>query len=152
MNCNVTLTAEEFKTIHNTLWAMQYNGMDSESGAEKIRGALAGAYAQENDMFDGKSEHYEKVAFAFGLKTQWSIYEVSNLYTHHPYVGATTILYKNHWGTEPVKATINGDTWADLYCAADACILDSGDDHHVFIESLEPAEDDPHTLILSTGS
>ncbi len=37
MNCNVTLTAEEFKTIHNTLWAMQYQGMDGKTGAEKIR-------------------------------------------------------------------------------------------------------------------
>ena len=54
MNCDVTLTAEEFKTIHNTLWAMQYDGMDAVTGAEKIREALKGAYDQESAAFDRK--------------------------------------------------------------------------------------------------
>lgn len=149
MNCNVTLTADEFKTIHNTLWAMEYDGMDSKVAAEKIRQALSGAYAQETKSFDRKSDHYQEVKKELGLDSIWSIYEVDNLSERHVFEGVSTVTYKDHWGTKPVVKPINGSTWAALYVAANACIRDSGDSHHVFIEQFKKVGD---TLILSTGS
>ena len=149
MNCNVTLTAEEFKTIHNTLWAMEYQGMDSKTAAEKIREALAGAYEQERLAFDRKSNHYSQVCTELGLNTVWSIYEVDNLSERFPFEGVSTVTYQDHWGEKPVVKPINGSTWAALWVAANACIRDSGDDHHVFIENFKQFGD---TLILSTGS
>lgn len=149
MNCNVTLTADEFKTIHNTLWAMEYDGMDSKTAAEKIRKALAGAYEQEQKSFENKSDHYEQVKQDLGLNSIWSIYEVDNLNDRFPFEGVTRVVYKDHWGNKEVSSVINGSTWAALYVAANACIRDSGDSHHVFIEEFKQFGD---TLILSTGS
>ena len=149
MNCNVTLTAEEFKTIHNTLCAMEYQGMDSKTAAEKIRAALAGAYAQESKDFSTKSDHYDQVKTDLGLSAIWSIYEVDNLSDRHTFEGVTRVVYKDHWGSRQVSTEINGATWAALYVAANACIRDSGDDHHVFIENFKKFGD---TLVLSTGS
>ena len=149
MNCDVTLTADEFKQIHNTLWAMQYDGMSADAGAEKIRAALKGAYEQESNDFDRKREHYEQVCQDLGLVTVWSIYEVEDLNARHPFKGAKTLVYRDHWGDRPVRIPINGLTWAALYVAANAAIRSSGDDHHMFIENLFQAGDE---LILSTGS
>jgi hypothetical protein len=149
MNCDVTLKAEEFKAIHNTLWAMEYQGMDSKTAAEKIREALSGAYAQESKAFNRKSDHYSSVKEDLGLRTIWSIYEVDNLSERHPFEGIATVTYKDHWGKKPVVKPVNGFTYAALYVAADAAIRDSGDEHHVFIEQFKQVGD---TLLLTTGS
>ena len=153
MNCDVMLTAEEFKTIHNTLWAMQYQGMDGKTGAEKIREALAGAYKQDREAFDRKGQHYTNVKAELGIRgSDWSIYEVDNLSERHPFEGADRVVYRDHWGEQPVQCSINGLTWAALWVAANACIRDSGDDHHTFIEAFRPSKDDPSVLYLVTGS
>lgn len=138
MNCDVTLTAEEFKTLHNTLWAMQYDGMDAVTGAEKIREALKGAYEQESNAFNRKSDHYDQVRKELGLSAIWSITEVDNLNERHPFPSDAFVVYKNHWGeNKQVHCAVYGGTWAAVYVAANACIRDSGDEHHVFIENFE---------------
>lgn len=149
MNCDVTLKAEEFKTIHNTLWAMEYQSMDAKTAAEKIREALSGAYAQESEAFSSKSDHFSSVKEDLGLRTIWSIYEVDDLNERYPFEGIATVTYKDHWGKETVVKPVNGLTYAALYVAADAAIRDSGDDHHVFIERFKQVGD---TLLLTTGS
>lgn len=153
MNCDVTLTAEEFKTIHNTLWQLQYGDKpDVQACAEAIRSALKGAYIQEQDSFDRNSEHFRQVRKELGLKSTWSIYEVPNLSERHPFVGATKVVYKDHWGNRDIEVAINGSTWAALYVAADAAIRDSGDEHHSFIEEFKQSSINPEYLFLSTGS
>jgi hypothetical protein len=151
MNCDVTVRAEDFKTIHNTLWEMQYRGMPSEQAAERIREALKDAYHQEHRAFEVKHEHFDAVRVGAGFKSIWSIYEVSDLSQPHPYTAAE-ICYRDHWGDGPVYETIGGSTWADLYAAADRCIQRSGDTHHIFIEAFEPVAGQPHQLRLTTGS
>lgn len=149
MNCDVTLKAEDFKTIHNTLWAMEYQGMDSKTAAEKIREALMGAYAQESKAFERKNDHFSSVKQDLGLRTIWSLYEVDDLNERYPFEGIATVTYKDHWGDKPIVKPVNGLTYAALYVAADAAIRDSGDEHHVFIERFEQVGD---TLLLTTGS
>ena len=151
MNCNPTLTAEEFATIHNTLWAMEYDGMDSKTAAEKIREALAGAYEQENKAFDTKHEHYSQVKKELGLDAVWSIYEVDNLSERHPFEGATKVIYRAY-GSGDQEVAINGSTWAALYVAGNALIRDSGDNHHVFIEQFKQSSINPEILFMTTGS
>ncbi len=150
MNCDVTLTAEEFKTLHNALYDLDClrDGKVSEQ-VEVIRGALRGAYDQENSAFDRKYVHYDSVRKELGLDAIWSMYEVGNLSEQYPYEGVTTVTYKDHWGDSPVVTQINGSTYAALYVAANACIRDSGDEHHVFIENFRKVGD---TLVLTTGS
>ncbi len=150
MNCDVTLKADDFKTIHNVLWELQYkDDTDIETAVEKIRGALKDAYAQESNDFERKHQHFSSVGDALGLRTIWSIYEVSDLSERHPFEGITTVTYKDHWGDKPIVKSVNGLTYAALYVAADACIRDSGDEHHVFIERFKQVGS---TLLLTTGS
>ena len=70
----------------------------------------------------------------------------------HPFVGATKVLYKDHWGDEAVYEEINGPRWVDLYAAADAAIARSGDGHHIFIERFVADKQQPEVLRLTTGS
>jgi len=120
MNCDVTLKADDFKTIHNVLWELQYkDDTDIETAVEKIRGALKDAYAQESNDFERKHQHFSSVGDALGR------------------------------GDKPIVKSVNGLTYAALYVAADACIRDSGDEHHVFIERFKQVGS---TLLLTTGS
>lgn len=164
MNTSPTITAEDFKTIHNAVCEIRsvyetIQGVVREPISDKLASAireieagLADAYEQDNKSFDNKSAHFESVASDLGLSSVWSIYEVGNLNDRHPFEGADRVVYKDHWGNKPVSCSINGLTYAALYVAANACIRDSGDNHHIFIEQFIPAKDDSRTLILSTGS
>lgn len=165
MNCNPTLTADEFKTIHNAL--CELDGINTQledvlhkdlyiklaQTASKIRKGLSSAYEQDSQAFDRKNEHYGRIQEELGLSSVWSMYEVDNLSDPHPYPGATTVLYTDHWGDkDAVRIPINGLTWAALYVAANAAIRDSGDTHHIYIENFRPSKDDNTVLMLSTGS
>ena len=155
MNCSPTLTAEEFKVLHNTLWELgRINDPRVEVLVERIRKvALKGAYEQDNRSFEQKHDHYRDVRSRLGLKTTWSLYEVEDLSEDHPYRDATHVVYSEHWGAGgEVIEPILGSTWASLYVAADAAIRESGDGHHTFIESFTPITDKPGHLRLSTGS
>lgn len=154
----VTLTGEEFKTIHNALWQIQYsNEPDVESQVEIIRKALKDCYEQDQTAFRTLSAHYHQVRREQGLDAIWSIYKVKDLNTPHPYQGAKTVTYVDYWAddegeyyTPPhIVVPIQGPWWAALYVAADQAIKQSGDTHHLFIEGFRPAGD---TLILNMGS
>jgi hypothetical protein len=165
MYCNPTLTAEEFSTIHNGLCELESAVRRLEAvinpelytrlahGASEIRRGLAKAYEEDRAIGDRKWDHYRDVGQQLGMDNSvWSLYEVGDLADRHPYEGANRVVYKDHWGQNPVNCSINGLTWAALWIAANACIRNSGDDHHVFIEGFAPDAEDPRTLVLSTGS
>ncbi len=154
MNCSPTLTAEEFKVLHNTLWELgNINDSKVQSLVERIRKvALKGAYEQDHTAFETKHKHYSTVQEEYGLRSTWSIYEVEDLFQQHSYPGAREICYRDHWGEEAVYETIQGNTWVDLFVAADRCVQRSGDQHHVFIENFYTVADQPHQLRLTTGS
>jgi hypothetical protein len=149
MNCDVTLKAEEFKSLHNSLYYLDC--LDNEKVSElveTIRGALAGAYDQERNDFDRKYAYYSQVKEEIGAQTIWSIYEVADLDQPHPYRSGLFVTY-TAWGAETQHCAVYGNTWRDLYRAADNCIRNSGDEHHVFIEGFRL---DGNKLILTTGS
>ena len=152
MNCDVTVTKDEFKAIHNTLWDLQYNGLDGVTGAERIREALKGAYEQDQADFDRKHREYQHWQQHYGLRSTWSLYQVNHMTTCHAYQDATHVVYDEHWGDKEVVVKIEGKDWNALYRAADAAIQQSGDSHHCFIESFSITEDRPGHLRLHTGS
>ena len=154
MNCSPTLTAEEFKELHNGLYYLECLGNEKvDEIVKRMRGALKNAYEQDDQAFNTKHNHYNDVKNQLGLdNSEWSIFEVDNLSNRHPFAGADRVVYKDHWGSKPVQCSVNGSTWVALFIAANACIRDSGDEHHVFIEQFTPSKDDSRTLILSTGS
>lgn len=155
----VTLEGQDFKTVHNTLCDLRHlslrNKVDPEELqkiVEKFEQGLASAYQQDSEAFDRLHEHYDMAKQRLGLRTVWSIYEVHDLGTVHPYEGAQYVIYDEHWGDGEVVQEIKGDTWADLYVAADAAIRRSEDGHHCFIEAFRPVANKPHHLRLTTGS
>lgn len=165
MNCNPTLTAEEFKTVHNALWELDCVTRQLEDilkpelyvklahAAITIRKGLAGAYEQDNKAFDRKHDQYSHWQEHYGLQSTWSIYEVDNMTLCHPYKDAEYVVYDQHWGEGgEVVRRIEGRDWNALYRAADSAIQASGDTHHIFIESFDPIADKPGHLRLSTGS
>jgi hypothetical protein len=160
----VVLKGDDFSTVHNTLCElreieMRLNEVLKPEMVERLHrvikgfeAGLADAYAQDNAAFESKMEYYDAIRVGAKLRAIWSIYDVTDMTQDHPYEGALQVAYKEHWGGQPVFAEIQGSTWADLYRAADQCIRNSGDDHHIFIEQFRHNPDEPTQLLLSTGS
>ena len=161
MNCSPTLTAKEFSDIHNAkcelngiLQAME--GVVHPNLQERFEKALAlinkgleNAYKLDEEAYERKSAHYDAISTEHGFKTIWSVHEVDDL--NAPFAGAAThLLYKDHWGEFEVLVPINGNTWVDLWSAAEEAIKKSTDDHHIFIEAFISGDDG--ILVLSTGS
>lgn len=165
MNCSPTLTANDFKTVHNALCELRsvhhlLQEVVREPILDKFAAAiremeqgLKGAYEQDNQAFDSKWKQYNHWREHYGLRSTWSIYEVENMTLCHPYKDAQYVVYDEHWGEGgEVVRRIEGHDWNALYRAADAAIQASGDSHHSFIESFTPIADRPGHLRLSTGS
>lgn len=166
MHTDVTLTADDFRSIHNGLCDLRHiiNQLEEtlhpikfanlQRAEKQIRGGLASAYNQEQLDFEAKRKHYEAAREHFKLRAEWSLYEVRSLHDEHPYGSINTVYYADHWGEGgAVSCPVNGKLWIDLYVAADNCIRKSGDTHHAFIESFQPkVVDDVTVLNLSTGS
>lgn len=144
MNTSVTLTADEFKQIHNALCFANSKGI--EATVDAIRGALAGAYAQESQDFESKHDYYHRFKADNKLAAIWSMYELEEhgFLKAHPYSSDVFVVYQG--GHVPVF----GLTWGDIYRAADRAIRNSGDSHHIFIESFELKNG--NELHLATGS
>ena len=161
MNIAPQLTAQEFSDIHNAkcelhgiLQSMEgvvHPTLESRlrGAIEKINLALKNAYAQDEAVAEKRASHYDAICNEHGFKTIWSVHEVEDL--NAPFAGAAThVLYKDHWGDKPVTVAINGNTWVDLWRAAEDAIMQSGDTHHIFIEAFVPGKEG--VLVLSTGS
>jgi hypothetical protein len=141
----VVLKAEDFKTVHNTLCElreveMRLNEVISENLAAQLHRVIKGfeaglkdAYAQDNAQFDSKMDYYSEFQRDNGLAAIWSVYElpVHGFLFDHPFPSDAFVVYKDQ------HCAIYGQTWADVYRAADHCIRNSGDLHHIFIENFE---------------
>ena len=159
-----TISKDEFSKIHNAKCSLhsvigRLDGIVSEKITEDLKKVLTGidqalrnAYDQEEKDFDAKSSHYESVSKQSGFRSIWSNYDVADMNSKHPFPEAHTLLYANHWEGAAVRAGILGDTWVDLYRAADQCIKLSGDKHHIFIEDFTADQTEEGVLVLSTGS
>ena len=155
----VTLSGQDFKTIHNTLCDLRnivqrmersmIKTDEFERIIESFEQGLSDAYAQDNSQFDRKHDYYMEFQRENSLSAIWSVYELEEhgFLLDHPWQGAQQIFY--HETSAPIK----GPTWADLYRAADLAIQRSGDSHHCFIEGFYTyAEGDNSVLGLTTGS
>lgn len=158
----VTLAAEDFKTIHNTLCELRglvermTHSMikidDVQQIVESFESGLADAYGQDNDVFEAKMDYFSEFKSENSLASIWSIYELDLgcFDLPHPYPSHSFVIYANHWGKrKDTHYPVLGSTWGDVYRAADLAIRESGDSHHVFIEGFEVRGNQLH---LVTGS
>jgi len=151
MICDVTLTAQEFSDLHNALWKLGCIGdREVDNIVKMMRDALAGAYMQDEREFERKNALWNSVAETNGFNSLWSIYEAAGPDEEHPFQGAKSLVYRDHTGDVSCRRDIQGNTWQDLYRAADLVIAESGDMHHIFIEAFNRIDD--ITLELRTGS
>jgi dienelactone hydrolase len=144
MNTSITLTAAEFKQIHNALCFAHTDGI--QKTVETIRAALANAYAQDDAVFDRKMDYFRRFQEDNKLETIWSIYELEEhgFLKDHPYSSDAFVCYQGQ------HVPVFGNTWGDIYRAADWAIRNSGDQHHIFIEAFELKNG--NELHLVTGS
>lgn len=163
MHCKVILQAKDFKRIHNGLCDMrtEVKRLDGVIDPKVVRSmnksikaierGLADCYAQEQVDLDRRLAHYKPYEVQF-KHSIWSMYEVEDMEAPHAHQGAREVLYIQHWGTSPVRVPVPGNTWADLWAAADQAIQQSGDSHHIYVEAFRRSDTEPGVLILSTGS
>ena len=151
----VTLQAEDFKTIHNTLCDLRSLARDMvqrtvkieevERIIESFEQGLADAYRQDEAEFDDKMAYFREFADANDFEAIWSLYElpVGCFEQPHPYPSDAFVVYGK--GHVPVL----GSAWGDVYRAADCAIRNSGDFHHCYIEGFEVKGNELH---MYTGS
>ena len=161
MHTSVTLTAEEFKLIHNGLCGLRSTTeilsnvlntkvLDRLLAAQKnIEVGFKNAYKQEDQDYTEKSDHYEAIKADRGFKSDWSVFSVADLLQPHKYTGTKNLIYRSHWGAGEIVVPVEGQSWVDLWTAADKAINASGDDHHIFVEGFKVEGDN---LELRTGS
>jgi hypothetical protein len=100
---------------------------------------------------DAKWAAFDQYRTQYKLISSWSIYEIDNIDAMSG-ITAERLVYKNHWGSSPaiIELGKGEKTWGELWHAADKAIRQSGDEHHIFIESLAVNFDGD--LELDTGS
>jgi len=166
MLTNPTLTASEFKLVHNGLCEVravsyQMTGVISETlskrltkAIEAIEEGLESAYIQDDKLMTHRSAYYKTIADMFRLNSScWSILEVENMFEPSPFLSAISIRYEGKDTQIGISEGCVGFVrWLDLYITADKAIQRSGDMHHVFIEAFTPVENEPGVLLLQTGS
>lgn len=151
----VTLRAEDFKTIHNTLCDLRSLAQRMERSMIKVEDVeriitqfeygLKDAYEQDNAAFDEKMDYFREYQDENDFASIWSMFElpVHCFLQEHPFPSDAFVVYGK--GHVPVM----GPTWGDVYRAADCAIRNSGDFHHIFIEGFRVKGNELH---LQTGS
>jgi hypothetical protein len=162
MEKSYVISVEQLDTMQTAVWELtdqiavlgQFLNKSALSeltrSADQFRNLLKEIREQHpKDDFDQKLEYFTEVAEREGFNSEWSVFEVEDLDAVHPYKDAKTVTYDIHWGPAVVVKEISGTKWKDLYAVADACIQESGDTHHRYIEGFHERGD---TLVLLTGS
>ena len=142
----ITLTTEEFQQINNALYRLSLVS-GCEELEQDIRHALKNAYEQYDTAQSLKREYYFGIRDRHGFLSIWDL-DTVDLYDEHHFRGCTHVEYYGH------LMPILGERWIDLWRAAENCIKESKDEHHIFIEGFYTDSRNvfSNVLRLSTGS
>lgn len=159
MYSTAKLTPEEFRSLHNSICELHRiaNQLTGNEGPrihaiiEDMHRALENSYQESDAEFNRRMQQYDELQEASKFNSIWSIYSVT-AFNEVPYPQARTLLYENHWGGQEIRVALGAQDWHAIWAAADQAIRLSGDRHHIFIEGIEPDEDDHTVLVLTTGS
>lgn len=160
MKTGATLTKQEWTDVHNGLCqirsvSQQLEGILNQkmidyltNGIKLIEKGFVQSYENEHRYYENLLDHFDEVANKIGIKnTVWSVSEVEDLYSYHPFTEADFVEYEGN------KCLIKPEdkTWASLWSKADMLVRTSGDFHHCFIEGFI-LNDTGKEIKLSTGS
>lgn len=153
------VTKEDFKNIHNSRVHLLHQVETLEGiihpnlfksisqELENLRKGLQNLYKQENEWFNNRNNYFSSIQNKNNFISTWSIYEVSDLNEKFPF---EAVLVKYNSDDGPVEVNVEGNTWLDLWRAADKAIKESEDFHHTFIEKFSPKNNG--VVVLYTGS
>lgn len=87
--------------------------------------------------FERQMQYWDGVKEANQFTARWSIYDhINSCNEKMPLMDKVRyVLY------EGLSAKIEGNTWLDLYRAANEVVEKSGDTHHIFIENFDMTDD-----------
>jgi len=87
--------------------------------------------------FERQMQYWDGVKDANDFTARWSIYDHINSCNEKMPLKAKTryVLY------EGLEVKVEGNTWLDLYRAANEAVEKSGDTHHIFIENFDMTDD-----------
>lgn len=161
------ITEADRRDIHNGLCEL-YNALNQlestlhpdamqrlRKGYDLIEKGFLDVAEQEEEISEAKSELYDQIRDELNARGVWSLDVVTDFSASFRKrygidEGRTvTVEYKSN----EVKLTKTKSTWKDLYKAADKLIRQSGDSHHIFIESFHATSNKVQPrLMLVTGS
>lgn len=159
---NYTITHDEAMKIHNGLCYLKFayeRLIDTvspsivtqlQTAMNDIEKGYSSVREQESKAWKLKSEMYKRHKEVYKFMSEWSMYEVEDLYAKSGII-AKKMVYKDHWGEKPVEMGMpNWDlSYSELWRAADILIRQSGDEHHIFIEAFKVRDD---VIYLHCGS
>ena len=159
MSRKYTLMHKDFSNLHNAKCYLNslvesIDGVAGSSVVDKLKEiqallnkGMADVNEQEARDFDARMEHYRKVQEANRFMSVWSIFDVDNVFDLSGMQG-------REMAYQGKVVPLPGGTlqWWDLWRAAERLIKESGDSHHVFIETFVPRKNNPNILELVTGS
>lgn len=169
-----TMTGDEFKDVYNGLCHMwsaveRLGGVvhpsivkELKKGIELMEKGLDGLYKQEEAANEVASDLVEKVSDELNLKHAIISLDGVLDFDATPFPKANKLVYytvnsdRTGYNTAQIEIP-ERSTWKDLLKAADYLIEQSGDFHHVFVESIGPVNEVvPHEIVqvvvMSTGS
>lgn len=104
---------------------------------------------RDDPVLTQRREHYRQVRRDLRLGSIWTDFTVDDLHSDSAFGGFRRLVYDTNWGN-PVTVDIHGDSWLNLWQAADQAIKLSGDHHNIYIKGFEQHPTQPRTLILIT--
>lgn len=106
---------------------------------------------QKQRTFSGKTDYYQRIRNRHRLSSTWAVYQVDDFDQLHPFSGIRELVYDCDWGLSQL-VKIDGNTWLDLYYAADRCVVRSGDEYNCCIKQFQTNPNNPRQLFLITSN
>jgi len=98
-----------------------------------------------------KVGYYEIFRENQNFKSFWRFFETNDFSDKSTYQSAKVLRYYQHFADECVEVNIDGNTWKDLYIAAESAIIRSHDTNHLYIKNFQLDALNHEVLILFTG-
>lgn len=154
---NFTVTRTQLSELHNAIYHLRNFKEHMEEtlapsilkefnkGFDRLYKVYKPLMDEADAIDDRKNKHYEEVRKRNDFKSIWSNYEADNLFESSGLV-AEELVYESWEKTVTVPLPGGILKWWDLYSAAEKAIIESGDDHHVFIESFNKKGNKLHLI------
>lgn len=105
---------------------------------------------EESSVWDSKNWYFNALQEHNKFTSIWSMYEIDDIHGYSDIIVEedSVLLHQN----VSVKLPAGKLTWFELWKFADEAIVNSRDQHHIFIESFTQSSINSKIILLGTGS